>query len=842
MPTFALVSLPVGLDREFTYLIPSSLEGQLRIGVRVIVPFGRQVATGLVVGITTETDVRGLKEVREVVDPTPIMTEELVSLCRWVASYYLAPLGEVLRTAVPHGFTATSKRLVLPAPLLTRETLQEAARSSRKRTLLLTALLDRGSILSTNLQKITGIKNILPLLRELEREGLIETEDVLPRAKLKARTERVVLLKDLAPEKIAAARGLLSARKKNAALLLDTVTELLREHVEEIPARLLFARAHVPPATLKDLSAAGVLPVTDREVTRAFDYGTDERTRHLVLNEDQRHVYEAITGAIAAGQLTTFLLHGVTGSGKTQVYIEAIRSCLEKGKSAIVLVPEIALTPQIVRRFKTHFGDLVGVVHSRMSPGERHDVWRLARRNEIRVVIGPRSAIFAPLNSIGLIVVDEEHESSYKQYDAVPRYHARDVAIVRGMRMNAVVVLGSATPSAESYHNTMTGRYTLLNMTKRIDDVPMPEITIVDMTAERKRQYVAQRALRKKEERQQPFVFLPSSVSSILQEKITDRLLRHEGIILLQNRRGFAPIVECPDCGYAERCENCSVTLTYHQAKHHLRCHYCGLVREPHGQCPQCGGTNLHMLGVGTQRVEEDLHRLFPDAKVIRMDMDTTSRRGAHDRILRQFESGQADILLGTQMVAKGLDFARVTLVGVISADTQMLLPDFRSSERTFQLLTQVAGRAGRSVLKGEVIIQTYQPSHYTLQHVVDHNFETYFSEELVSRKELHYPPFSRLILIEMRGKNAQRVQKLAEDFGGYLKREKEAFTTLGPTPALIDRINGEYRWHIIVKSIKEYDQTGSVARHVVRDAVRALESKYRDVKLIVDVDPVSLM
>ena len=841
MNCFASVALPVGVDREFTYLIPENLREQARIGVRVLVPFGRQLATGLIVGLPSETTVTGLKEIRDIIDTSPVMPAELVELCEWIASYYLSPLGEVLRAAIPHGFTATSKRLVSPTPRLTPDYIAGIERSSKKRSLLLTTLLVRGPMLSTDLQKIAGIKAIVPVLRELEEQGYIETEDVLPRAKVKTKTDDFVSLKAISAGSLDLARKNLSPRKKNAATFLAAL-DLLRAETEELTTRELAQRARVPVGTVKEFLTSGLLRADRREVSRAVDYGTEEQTKTIVLNADQRGAYEAITRAVDAAAFTPFLLHGVTGSGKTQVYIEAIRHCLDRGRSAIVLVPEIALTPQIVRRFKTHFGDAVGVIHSRMSPGERHDVWRLARRGDVRVVIGPRSAIFAPVRSLGLIVVDEEHESSYKQYDATPRYHARDVAIVRGTKTGSVVVLGSATPSAESYHNASTGKYGLLRLPTRIDNVPMPVITIVDMTGERKRQFIAQKALLTIEDRSRPFVFIPSSISKILEEKITDRLSRHEGIILLQNRRGFAPFVECPDCGYAERCDNCSVTLTYHQAKKHLRCHYCGMVRQPHDQCPQCGGTNIRMLGVGTQRVEEDLERLFPGVKLLRMDMDTTSRRGSHDRILRQFGNAQADILLGTQMVAKGLDFARVTLVGVISADTQMLLPDFRATERTYQLLTQVAGRAGRSILKGEVLIQTFQPGHYTLQHVVDQNFESFFQEELASRKELNYPPFSRLMLVETKGRSAQRVQFLAEDVGAFLKKGSEAFTILGPAPALIDKVKGDYRWHIIVKSIKEIDQSGWLARKALREAMRSLERKYRDVKLIVDVDPVGLM
>ena len=516
---------------------------------------------------------------------------------------------------------------------------------------------------------------------------------------------------------------------------------------------------------------------------------------------------------------------------------------MERGKSAIVLVPEISLTPQIVRRFKSHFGGAVAVVHSRMSAGERHDVWRLALRGEYRVVIGPRSAVFAPLEKLGLIVVDEEHEASYKQFDSTPRYNARDAAIVRASLCGAVAVLGSATPSVESYHNAGEGKYTLLEMPQRIQEVTMPAITIVDMTAERKRNYAALKESLPPESRMKLKEFHQPSISALLEEKIGDRLSRKEGIILLQNRRGFAPFVECTDCGYAETCDRCNVTLTYHLAKRHLRCHYCGLIRPPLAQCPQCLGFNIRLQGVGTQRVEQELAALFPQARVARMDLDTTSRKGAHERILTRFGDGEADILLGTQMVAKGLDFARVTLVGVISADTQMLLPDFRSSERTFQILTQVAGRAGRSTLHGEVIIQTRQPAHRSLAHVVDHDFTRFFEEELQTRKELDYPPFSRIVLVETKGPEEEDVRKEAERFRRLIKDDSAAFTVLGPSPAVIGKIKDQFRWHLVVKSLKSGDPAGSIIRESLHHAVTAFErGRKGNIRLIVDVDPVGMM
>ena len=478
-----------------------------------------------------------------------------------------------------------------------------------------------------------------------------------------------------------------------------------------------------------------------------------------------------------------------------------------------------------------------------MSAGERHDVWRLALRGTYRIIIGPRSAIFAPLDNLGLIVVDEEHEASYKQFDAVPRYNARDVAVVRGANTRALVVLGSATPSAESYRNAMQGKYELLSLPERIDRVPMPVIGIVDMTEERKRAYAAMKESLPEEERRKLKDFKQSSISDVLKEKIGQRLQRKEGIILLQNRRGFAPFIECEDCGYTETCERCSITMTYHLAKKHLRCHYCVQVRQPHTQCPQCKGSNIRLLGIGTQRVEQELTVLFPAAKILRMDLDTTTRKGAHERILKKFGEGDADILLGTQMVAKGLDFPRVTLVGVISADTQMLLPDFRASERTFQLLTQVAGRAGRSTLQGEVVIQTRQPNHYSLRHVVDNNVVEFYKQELEERRELDYPPFSRLALVETRGKNEGEVRKHSETFAGLFKKSDGQLILLGPAPAVIAKINNEYRWHIIIKSPKSHDQSGASLHAALRKALLQYQQTSRSsVRLTIDIDPVGLM
>lgn len=842
MQKLANVALPVAVDSTFTYLIPPELSDSTVVGVRVVVPFGRKYATGVVVELPESTTVTSLKPIKDVLDALPVVSDELLQLSKWIGQYYFTPLGEVLKAAIPHGFTSSSKRMVRIAPSTGLVSIKEATKSSKQRAKLFDALSEHGQMISSALGKKIGIKNINNVLNELAAKGLLELEEVLPRPKTKFPTKDVVLIERVNSEILRSTLQQLSPRKKKARQLLEAIVLLKSQGMQEVFLVDLLKKSGTTSAVVKEVKTSGLLSIEKREIKTQQEFGTEEQTLSISLNETQRAVLQTVSDALDEGHNKTFLLHGVTGSGKTQVYIEAIRHTLNAGRTAIVLVPEISLTPQIVRRFKSHFGESVAVVHSRMSANERHEVWQRARRGDYKVVIGPRSAVFAPLVELGLIVVDEEHEPSYKQFDATPRYNARDVAIMRGKFNKAIVLLGSATPSAESYFNATNGKYELLEMPTRVEEVTMPAITIVDMIEERKREYMEKKMAAIDGARGLLREFQQSSFSPLLREKIQDRLSKKEGIILLQNRRGFAPFIECADCGNTLMCPNCNVTLTYHLTRKHLRCHYCGITMKPPAECPHCKSMHLQQRGAGTQRVEQELSTLFPKAKVLRMDMDTTTRKGSHQRLLQKFGDGDADILLGTQMVAKGLDFARVSLVGVISADTQMLLPDFRASERTFQLLTQVAGRAGRSTLKGEVVIQTHQSGHYTLQHVVDHDFKKFLETELEERRELNYPPFSRLALVEFKGKHEDRVKSEAERFARALRSILGTFTVLGPSPAVISKINNRYRWHTIVKSVKSKDPAGVELRYAIRKAIADFGKKQSSVKLTVDVDPVGLM
>lgn len=839
MSRLAEVALPLGVDHTFTYLVPPALDDAAAVGCRAIVPFGTRTLTGVIIDRPPESPLGSLKPLRDVVDADPVIPPELLALCRWVAEYYLAPLGEVLKAALPHGFGGTGRRTVTPADTAALPVDAGAAKTARGKILAL--LLRHGELTTTDLRKRTGVRSINAVLNAMERDGLIVITDQLPAPQPRPRVRKFVDADAVDDDALTRSIAALPPRRAKARRMLEYISDRRRAGAVELAVSDLLRATGTGLATLRPFVRSGLLPVSERIVTRQQEYGTDEQVRSIVLNEVQRRIVERIAGAVDAGAGRTFLLHGVTGSGKTQVYIEAIRRCFAAGKTALVLVPEIGLTPQMVRRFRTHFGDAVAVVHSRMAPAERHEVWRRALEGSCRVVIGPRSAVFAPLSDLGLLIVDEEHEASYKQYDATPRYHARDTAVVRGSLCRAVVVLGSATPSAESTRNAAQGKYELLTMPERVERVRMPDILLVDMREERRREYAALRESLPPEEREKLRGFRQSSLSALLSEKIADRLGRGEGIIVLQNRRGFAPFMECCECGHIEACTRCNVTLTYHLARRHLRCHYCGAVRAAPELCPHCRGPHLELRGAGTQRVEQDLAAKFPAARILRMDLDTTTRRGSHERILGQFGRGEADILLGTQMVAKGLDFARVTLVGVISADTQLLLPDFRASERTFQLLTQVAGRAGRSSLQGEVVIQTHQPEHFALRAVAGHDLPGFFEAEMASRRELGYPPFSRLVLVEFSGRNEEAVQKGAERFRTLLGSTDDV--VLGPAPAVITRIRNRYRWHILLKNNRAADPSGARLRSLLRRTLASSSAGAgRSVRVIIDVDPAGTM
>jgi primosomal protein N' (replication factor Y) len=841
------IALPVPLDHTFTYLVPPDLQSVASIGKRALVPFGRKHLTGIIVGRPATTTIRGLKPVIDILDVKPSFSPELLALTKWIAEYYITPWGDVLKAATPQGFSQKSKKTIR---LITQdiEPLLQATRKSAPRQHTLLQILMNGEPISIlQLQKKMRTKSIHTVLNDMQQRGWISVEEEIEKPKVKPRLDRFISM-TFDGMKLLSDETIRTSLTHKQLFLHEALQKELSMERDAVEINSFLRQNHASLSSLKTLVKRGLLQITEREVFRRSEYEPAGLPPEITLNSDQQFALHEISTALASGKFRTFLLHGITGSGKTQVYIDAIRHVLTAGKTAVVLVPEISLTPQTVRRFKAHFGDDVAVMHSQMSVGERYDAWRMAHQGKVRIVIGPRSAIFAPLENIGLIVVDEEHDSSYKQFDAMPRYNARDVALVRASHINAVVVLGSATPSVESYANAIHGKYTLLELPQRVDSAQLPTIDIVDMAKERRSVYEELKKNVKESGKEFPKRLPYSSISRLLQSQISHRLERKEGIILLQNRRGFSHVMECYDCGYVEKCNNCEVSLTFHTTKKHLRCHYCGFVKKPPTICPQCRSVELRMHAFGTQQVQQELQELFPKAIILRMDRDTTSRKGAHHKILQQFGSGGADILLGTQMVAKGLDFPRVTLVGVISADTQMLLPDFRASEGTFQLLTQVAGRAGRSNLAGEVVIQTLQPDHYSLKHVVLHDFHGFYKEELEYRRELDYPPFSRIVLLEFSGERENEVQHHAKKFVEYLTvlNQQKRFIILGPADAAILKIKNVFRIHVVLKDLKSKDISGVYLHSALIKAKAQYEASplgvNKKIKMTIDVDPQGMM
>jgi len=844
---FIDIALPVPVDRTFTYIVSPELQPLVIPGKRALVPFGKKHLTGVIVGLPATTNNRGLKPVTDILDAKPTFSPEMLLLTKWISEYYFTPWGEVLKAATPQGLSQESKMIVRLILQDIKAVLQATKNSAPQRHAIIHALAGGKSLTFTQIKQKLHAKSIHAVLNEMQQRGWISITEEIGKAKAKPKIERFASLTALGLKAVMDRTSVSSFPSKQLSILEELKNETSSE-INAVEINSFLKRHHGSLSSVKTLVKKGLVNISKHEVFRRSEYDPIEPPPKIALNANQQHALNEIINATTAGSFKAFLLHGITGSGKTQVYIEAIRNVIANGKTAIVLVPEISLTPQTVRRFKAHFGNNVAVMHSQMSIGERYDAWRMAHQGKVKIIIGARSAIFAPLENIGLIVIDEEHDSSYKQYDAAPRYNARDVALVRASQIKSVVVLGSATPSAESYANTINEKYMLLELPHRVDTARLPTIDIIDMAEERRRIY---EELKKEIEiSAKPFPRrLPdSSISYLLKTQIAGRLERKEGIILLQNRRGFSHVMECYECGYVEKCGNCEVSLTFHSTKKHLRCHYCGFVKKPPPVCPKCRSTELRMHVFGTQQVQQELQELFPKAVILRMDRDTTSSKGAHNKILKQFESGEADILLGTQMVAKGLDFPRVTLVGVISADTQMLLPDFRASEGTFQLLTQVAGRAGRSNLAGEVVIQTLQPAHYSLKHVLLHDFRGFYQEELEYRRELNYPPFSRIVLVEFSGEKENEVQHHAKKFTDFLTdhNKQNRFIILGPADAAIPKIRNVYRKHIVVKDLKNSDPSGLFLRSALLKAKAQYEASslviHKKIRMIIDVDPQGMM
>jgi primosomal protein N' (replication factor Y) (superfamily II helicase) len=798
------------VEGTFTYRVPAELSDDVVAGARVLIPFGRRTITGVVSELTDE--VGDVKDIVDVLDEAPAFSPVLLELTRWIAEYYVCTWGEAIKAALPAGTTVESRSVVR---LLRHPTPDEPAAAGR-----VAALLDGNAM---PLSTLVGDGITHHLVRRLAAAGIVSLEQELGghgtaiRRATHLRLAEGVDPASLTPE-------LRGARQR---AILEALALSAASGDEEPSQADILARSGASTSSLKSLLEKGIVEVIEREVIRTPFDEVPAPAPDLALHTEQASALRAIEEAAGSGIHRAFLLHGITGSGKTEVYIQALRRVLARGQSGIVLVPEIALTPQTVRRFRAHFGDRIAVLHSRMSAGERFDAWRNLRSGRFRVAIGPRSAIFAPLTNVGLIVVDEEHEGSYKQFDPAPRYHARDVAVMRARLESAVCILGSATPSLETYLNAQADKYELLTMPVRVplaggSTAQLPSITVIDLVRERK------------------IKRLKGALAHPLREAIAVRLEKGEGVILLQNRRGYSPLLICADCGHTPSCRDCAVSLTYHRSHRHLRCHYCGRVERLPATCPECESDALDRVGAGTQRVEEEISELFPRARLLRMDLDTTSRKDSHRKILDAFGRREADILLGTQMVAKGLDFAHVTLVGVVDADTGLLLPDFRSAERTFQLLTQVAGRAGRADQPGEVFLQTHRPQHPAVIAAAKHDYASFAEHELAERRLVGYPPYVRMAAVEFKGPDERAVEQAAKRWAGIARTQRQDIEVLGPEPAFVGRVKRQYRYHALLKAHRR------VGPYELPALVRTVNEQHGPprggVRVNVDIDPTGVL
>lgn len=823
---YADIAVPLPITSLFTYSIPDVLSQSISPGMRVLVPFGKRRLTGYVVALKSDTSLEKIKPIEDVLDEKPAFSGELMELAQWISQYYLCSLGEVLKAMLPAGISVESERRIKLNPGYWASEGDKYDFKAETQIRIVQTVNEENELNFKQLEKIVGSRGLHYHVQQLVKKGVLEFSYKLLAVKVKPQYRKFVRLKQhySSANEFEAAISQINPQAKKQI----TCCRILWEQQKSIQQSELLKQCDATSSIIKSLIDSKLIVTEDREVTRRYLAEADnEPAQEIILNPDQQQALNQILRAVENRQFNPFLLHGVTGSGKTQIYIDVLKKVISRGQGGIVLVPEISLTPQTVRRFRSNFPNQVAVLHSRMSQGERYDSWRKVKDGTYRVVVGARSAIFAPLKNPGLIVVDEEHEASYKQFETNPLYHARDVAVVRAKMNQAVVILGSATPAVESYYNALNKKYSLINLPRRIDDIPMPEVKIIDMMREH-RVYGYEKTR----------VF-----STLLRKKIEEKLERKEQIILLQNRRGYSPYLRCKKCGHIEQCIQCNITLTFHKRVNHLRCHYCGYTTAVPAACPKCGDKQIVFKGIGTQKVEEELLKIFPQARVVRMDLDTTQGKLAHDKIITSFGKGDYDILLGTQMVAKGLDFHRVTLVGVISADTGLFLPDFRAAERTFQLLTQVAGRAGRKSSQGEVIVQSYSPDHTCLLFARRHDFIGFYNLEEAARKELNYPPYGRLVSVLFKGKNEVDVSRAAQVFKENLDFKKHFIHILGPTPAPLTKVQNFYRWQIVIKSPKAIDPAGKVVRHYVEQAVKNYRRIMRDskIKVSIDIDPMTL-
>ncbi|MBS7565197.1 primosomal protein N' [Mucilaginibacter sp. Bleaf8] len=812
---FVEVILPLAIAKNYTYRVPFEMNEVVAVGKRVVVQFGKsKLYTAIIHSITEQAPEKyEAKYLMEVLDDNAVVTEQQLQFWHWMAEYYLCNTGDVMNAALPAAFKLASETRIMlnPDEAVDRSILHD------KEFLIVDALDLQPVLTVSDIVKLLGQKVVMPVLKSMFDKNIIFiSEEVSERYKPRKRT--YIKLHEFYQDQDNL-RALFTQLERRAPKQADAVLAYIKLSREQplVSKNDLMEASGATSSIVKSLIEKQILVAEDKNVSRLF-YDSFESAASFTLNPAQQQALEQLQQQFKEKDVA--LLHGVTSSGKTQIYIRLVEEAIQAGKQVLYLLPEIALTTHVIERLRKYFGNDIGVYHSRFNDNERVEVWQKVLKHEYKVVLGARSSVFLPFDNLGLVIIDEEHETSYKQFDPAPRYNARDAAIFLASRYHAKVLLGSATPSFESYFNARTGKYGFAELTERFGGVSLPEIEVVSITEETKRKT------------------MQSHFTSVLMRDMEQALANKEQVILFQNRRGYAPVLICRVCAFTPRCINCDVSLTYHKSSSNLHCHYCGYKEETLTICPACGSTHLEYKGFGTEKIEDELSVLLPEARIARMDLDTTRAKNAYQTLLNDLEEKRIDILVGTQMVAKGLDFSDVTVIGIINADSLLKYPDYRANERSFQMLAQVSGRAGRRGKQGKVVIQTYNPHHRVIDQVIKNDYKDLYITEIEERKSFKYPPFYRIIQMDVKHKDAEQLYYQAEHLANELRRHF-GDRVIGPEFPLINRIRNFYIKSIMLKFERD---TISIAK--VKTVIREVILQFQTTKLskgcIVqpDVDP----
>jgi primosomal protein N' (replication factor Y) len=818
---FVDIILPVPIRKEFTYRVPFELNEAVFVGARVVVPFGRsKLITGIITSIHENIPQNyQAKFIEHLLDERPIITPKQYTFWKWISGYYMAPIGDVMNASLPANFKLASETKIVLHPDFNLDYKILTEREAE----IVSALELREVLDLKEISEIIGIKTIQPIVKGLiDKKAVLSLEELnekfTPKTATFVRISDTYDNEDKLSEFIETIDGVKSKEKQLEALLSVLRYVQIGSEANNVLRKTLLNEG-ISQSSLNTLEKNGVLVQEKLEISR-FDSMDEDGLEFKELSEAQKVALDEVHKGFDQEKVT--LLHGVTGSGKTEIYVQLIQEQLDMGKQVLFLLPEIALTTQLIQRLSAYFGEQIGVYHSKFNQNERVEIWNHVLNNDpnrFRIILGARSSIFLPFTDLGLIIVDEEHESTFKQYDPSPRYNARDCAIVLSKLHKANIILGSATPALESYHNAVSGKYHLVELADRFGGNLLPEILCADLRKERRQKS------------------MQSHFSSFLIDNIRESLNNGEQVILFQNRRGYTPLWMCEVCNWTPKCVNCDVSLTYHKHSNSLKCHYCSYTSKPIGSCKACGSNRLNMIGFGTEKIEDELSVMFPEKVIKRLDLDTTRSKNAYATLLNEFDNGMIDILIGTQMVTKGLDFDNVNLVGVLDADMLLNRPDFRAFERSFQLMTQVAGRSGRREKRGKVIVQTGDPDHWVIQKVIEHDYIGFYKSEIIERKNFFYPPFYKIIEITLKHKNENELSRAAAELAGKL-RETFKERVLGPEFPVVKRIYNLYLKKITLKVERDANDKKVKERvHLIMDEFFSAPVN-KSIRSIVDVDP----